>query len=287
MIHIAHIINPVTVDESSDLHTAQPVTFETMRMAKEFAESCWSPYRKYSVDQLTIDQLAAYYPEDEGIVPSHMIRTEPLRRSLQDFSVGGSNRRLPLIKDILERMYNESSAQYLVYTNVDIALVPHFYLTVAGIIREGYDGFIINRRTIPKTYSSTRQIKLMFGQLGEPHPGCDCFVFKRELYPRFLLGDVVIGCYFFGLALRTNLVAFASPFKHFKELHATFHIGNDQVWKKHLRDGLHNKNQLAHIFPTILDSSYLVNKEATMELHQAFKGRSRQLMNKIYLGEPL
>ena len=37
MLHIAHIINPVQAGVSSDLHTAQPVTFESMKRAKDFA----------------------------------------------------------------------------------------------------------------------------------------------------------------------------------------------------------------------------------------------------------
>jgi hypothetical protein len=36
MIWIAHIINPVDVGVSSDLFIAQPITFETMRVAREF-----------------------------------------------------------------------------------------------------------------------------------------------------------------------------------------------------------------------------------------------------------
>jgi tryptophanase len=37
MVKIAHIINPVIVPETSDLFTAQPVTFSTMKTAQELA----------------------------------------------------------------------------------------------------------------------------------------------------------------------------------------------------------------------------------------------------------
>ena len=37
MLTLAHIVNPVTVSERSDLFVAQPVTFETMRRAREAA----------------------------------------------------------------------------------------------------------------------------------------------------------------------------------------------------------------------------------------------------------
>ena len=35
MMNFAHIINPVIVNRSSDLFTAQPITFETLEIAKQ------------------------------------------------------------------------------------------------------------------------------------------------------------------------------------------------------------------------------------------------------------
>jgi hypothetical protein len=34
MIRMAHMVNPVLVNPSSDLHVAQPVTFESMRRVR-------------------------------------------------------------------------------------------------------------------------------------------------------------------------------------------------------------------------------------------------------------
>ena len=45
MISIAHIVNPVKVNKSSDLFIAQPIVFETMRTAAEFAKD----HRKMSI----------------------------------------------------------------------------------------------------------------------------------------------------------------------------------------------------------------------------------------------
>ncbi len=57
-------------------------------------------------------------------------------------------RKLPLIKDILGRLYDASDAEYFIYTNVNIGLMPNFYVAVNAIIESGYDAFVINRRTI-------------------------------------------------------------------------------------------------------------------------------------------
>ena len=52
MLKIAHIINPAKIKKTSDLYLAQPVTFETMRIAKEFAK-----------DNVNVDLFSAQFSE--------------------------------------------------------------------------------------------------------------------------------------------------------------------------------------------------------------------------------
>ena len=59
---------------------------------------------------------------------------------------------LPRLGDIVAGLYNASSAEYFVYTNVDIGLSPAFYLRVKDTIESGYDALIVNRRDLPKTF---------------------------------------------------------------------------------------------------------------------------------------
>src|SRR4051794_565630 len=54
----AHVVNPVRVDPSSDLFVAQPITFESMRIARENAGPA-----------LDVELFAAFYPEDADHVP--------------------------------------------------------------------------------------------------------------------------------------------------------------------------------------------------------------------------
>jgi hypothetical protein len=270
MLRIAHIVNPVKVNESSDLYTAQPITFETLRIAGEFAES-----------KVDVSQFAAAFPEDFPIIPDHLGKTRPLERSILDFPGFFSGRKLPLIKDILDRLYEETRADYLIYTNVDISPLPHFYVFLKLIINQGYDAFIVNRRTIAKNYSGISEIPSMFADIGDTHPGCDCFVFKRELYPKFVLGNVVIGCEFFGLTLRTNVMVFSRQFNHFKDLHLTFHIGDDRTWKTFTGDALHNQKELEAVFSNLLENKSIRNREMLMEFHRLFSGRGKQLRKRI------
>ncbi len=221
MLTIAHIVHPVVVAPPSDLVVAQPVTFETMRAARELAS-----------DSVDVKLLAVQYADEAPVpLPSCFVRTPTLRRSVVDVGQFSELRKLALIRDILETLFAASDAEYFIYTNVDIAVQPHFYLTVARLIESGHDAVVINRRTISDSFTSVDEIPLMLAELGEPHIGHDCFVFRREVFPRFHLGNTCIGTRLVGRVLLWNLLATASRFVERKDLHATFHIGAVKPWK--------------------------------------------------------
>ena len=220
-VKIAHIIHPVIVAPASDLVIAQPITFETMRMAREFAGN-----------RVDVELYAVQYFDEECVpLPGSFSRTRDLTRSVGDVAHFRKQRKLALIKDILDILYESCRADYLIYTNVDIALQPYFYLVAADMIRQGYDAFIINRRTIPGHYRSLEEIPLMVAELGEKHPGWDCFIFDRNLYDQFQLGNACIGTDWIGRTMVSNMAALAKRFKVFKDLHMTFHIGDERVWE--------------------------------------------------------
>jgi hypothetical protein len=180
---IGHIINPVIVDKSSDLYRAQPITFETMRIARDLA-----------LDLVEVSLLTAEYPEDRALVPEWFQPTPDLERSILDIGTFRKERRLPLLVDILNRLYTAApDADYLIYTNVDIGLMPYFYTAVKHMTEIGYDAFVINRRTIGKEHYDVQKLDLMYCEIGEKHPGYDCFVFKKSLYPTFKLGTACVG----------------------------------------------------------------------------------------------
>lgn len=242
-LKVAHIVNPVKVGEASDLYIAQPVTFVSMEAA-----------RRFSSHEVDVSFFTAQYPEDRCIIPGGFVPAPDLERSVPDTRDFKIPRKLPLIKDILDRLYDNTSDEheYLIYTNVDIGLQPYFYRSVSTIAARGYDAFIINRRTIPDTYRHPGELPLMYGEVGESHKGWDCFVFKRSLYPRFRLGTACIGTGWIGRVLITNMAAFARRFKIFTDLHLTFHIGNEKSWKSgDYNDYLqHNRNECRKILET-------------------------------------
>lgn len=248
MLKIAHIVNPVMVDESSDLFVAQPITFETMRVAQRSAAGL-----------VDVALFSAQYAEDDAIAPSDFLKTPHLKHSVLDVATFQQSRKLPLIREILDRLYTSSDAEYLIYTNVDIGLMPQFYSAVNQIIHLGYDAFVINRRTLPTTFTEIQQLPLIYAQAGEPHGGHDCFVFKRELYPRFDLGTACIGAGRIGKILFLNLIYHAAQFAEFKDLHLTFHLGDRRIWKSTQFSDyfLHNEQELCRILKTFSAKSHL------------------------------
>lgn len=217
---IAHVLNIFQPRPPSDLVLAMPVTLETMRRARTFAAS-----------DVDVTFYSVQTAQDHDAVPDDFVKTPDLDRTVMDLHTFGKPRPLPLLRDILDRLYEAATdADYLIYTNLDIALQPHFYLTVKTIIERGYDAFCINRLNIPAVYDSVDDIPLMYAEQGTQTSGYDCFVYKRDLHPQIDVGNVCIGAALVGRALMMNLYFSADKFRIFENPHLTFHIGSDMVW---------------------------------------------------------
>ncbi len=230
---IGHIINPVIVDKSSDLYEAQPITFETMRRARDFA-----------LNVVEVRLVTAQYLEDRPLVPEWFQPTPDLERSILDMGTFRQERKLPLLCDILDRLYTAApEADYLIYTNVDIGLMPYFYTAVNHMTDMGFDAFAINRRTIGKEHDDLKKLDLMYCEIGEQHPGYDCFVFKKSLYPTFKLGTACVGANWIGRVFLVNLISHAGNFKIFDNSHLTFHLGDDRSWQDPDLNDLHEHNE--------------------------------------------
>lgn len=214
MPSIAHIINLFQPTDTSDLKLAQAVTIESMQRAKEEAEGV-----------CTVELLSAQTNEDLGIVPTTFRATKNLDRSVLNQGKFKKRMELPILKDILDRLYSETEADYLIFTNVDIGVQPSFYRKVVEFIEAGHDAFMINRRRIPAKFNSVEQLDQMYLEKGFSHPGFDCFVFRRDLYPKFSLAEVCTGVPFIEITLSQNLFCFAANPKVFTDEYLTFHIG--------------------------------------------------------------
>jgi hypothetical protein len=238
MYRFAHIVNLGIFPQTSDLHYAQPVTLETMRIAKGFAAGT-----------VEVNLLSAQYREDREVVPDYFISTPDLERSILDVGNFKIQRKLPLVKDILDRAYEAVESDYILFTNVDIAVLPNFYTSINKMIDLGFDAFAINRRTISKIHTKVEDIPLMFAETGRPHMGHDCFIFKRSAYKKFVLGLTCVGAAYIGKTILANQILNSNKFNIFYDKHVTFHIGNDKTWtSKALKDyEVHNQKEFNKI----------------------------------------
>lgn len=219
-VHIAHLVNPVQSPMDECLARTQQLTFESMRRAAEYAAAL-----------ARVELLTTQYAEDHAIIPPYFRTTPDLDRSVADCAEFSVYRKLPMLCDLADRLYQSTDADYLIFTNVDIILHPSFYREVARRIDSGLDAFIINRRRVPGHYSSVDELPEIFGQRGKPHPGFDCFVFHRSLYERFEFARVCVGIPFIGILFAQNLFCHARRFALFDKDALTFHVGMD-IFKK-------------------------------------------------------
>jgi hypothetical protein len=232
-IHLAHLINPVKSPVYAELSYAQPITFESMRVSRELAQS----------SGIRVDLLTAQFAEDHSIIPEYFKKTPDLQRSATDFGNFRQPKKLPLLKDLIDRLHQGSEASFLIYTNVDIALQPNFYLEVARRIESGLDAFIVNRRRIPGHFRRVEELPEMYATAGAPHPGFDCFVFHRSLWQKFQFEKVCVGIPFVEMTFSQNLFCYARSFHLFDKDFLTFHVGME-VFKKRDKEYLrYNKRE--------------------------------------------
>lgn len=212
---IAHIINPF--NGSNEHISMQTITFESLKCAKEYTTNC------------EVELVSTHFNEDEIIIPNFITKRITLKKSVLDYNKKLSKRALPTLKDILTNTVAATDADYIVFTNIDIGVQQNFYQTVKEIIDQGHDSFVINRRRVGEQYQYNEQLNQIYADAGELHNGYDCFVFKKELFNQFQLGDVCIGIPHVGNTLFFNLMCFAKSFRLYTNKHLTFHIGYDLV----------------------------------------------------------
>jgi len=226
---ILHVLNSVAVPNETELGIAQRITFQTIRNALDF-----------TINKENIDFLIATYEEDISTIPEFVKHTYILSRSMQDIYPTQKGKKLPFIRDILNAS-GDFLCEYLLYTNIDISLMPSFYDALFIYIQKGHDAVVINRRRISGSYAQIDELPLMYAELGDSHPGFDCFLFKKELLVQFILSDICIGIPFLEAALVHNIAAFSKNPLYIMDAHLTFHIGREvlppvhQVYYQHNR----------------------------------------------------
>ena len=181
--------------------------------------------KAYTKQAVVIDLCTTQYDEDRAVIPEGFKVLSNLQQSVLDANQKLQGRKLPLITDIIQKASEGAPAEYIIYTNADIGLMPYFYDFVSDKINEGYDALIINRRRLNSSYQSVDQLPEIYADMGLSHPGFDCFVFRQDLVDKMILGDICVGISFIGVALAHNLFTLAENPLYVDDQHLTFHLG--------------------------------------------------------------
>lgn len=241
---IAHIINPVKVkeDNKSYLYYAQPITFESMKIAKKTAE-------KKNKD-LKITLYAIHYPEDSSIVPPYFKILPYLKKAVSIDFPHITKRKLPYLQEIFNIVKKNVVADVYIYSNSDITLHPNFYCVVKKKLYEYQsEALVINRRdNIPKFINNIRITKDHINVLtqfdGEKHPGRDCFIMNKNVFFKLNMKNMFIATPPWGLVLMKYLNEIAKNFKILRGEFITFHIGCDNDHNNNKKTPLTKLNYL-------------------------------------------
>ncbi len=211
---------------------AQPITLESMRQARLFAGP-----------DSAIKLYVSHFEDENLDLPSEFRSLSYLTRSVLDLNHNLLGRQLPLIGDLFAKTEEMDDFDYLLFSNMDIGLMPSFYVSVQHYIQQGHDAIVINRRRLSKKYTSVNQLPEIYADLGLSHPGFDCFVIKKDLLSKFILDTICVGIPFLEASLVHNIIAFSARPKWVMDAHLTFHIGLDVLSEKRLKDPFYRHNR--------------------------------------------
>jgi len=245
-MRLTHVINPFRPPDASPAASAQRAAVKSIELAVRTARSI------DNAPPLDIRVVAVAAPEDRPAAPPFADDFVPLDRALPDVVDIRPCRTLPLIQDLLRLGAAAIDApsdddDLLIYTNSDIGLTPTFYALVARLAREA-PAFAIRRRNIDAAITDPTELPLMLAQIGEAHEGTDCFVM-----PRSVAADIDLGCVAIALPGIEHAVlcavdaAVGHASKSFRNLHATFHHGDDRVWERDDELSAFNRAEAARV----------------------------------------
>ena len=206
-----HIINTIKPEENPNLFSLQALTLKSMVDAKAY-------FKLGSVDLFAIQDKGPWpdYPEFKPLTS--------LGRSIIDY-LPNTSTSLPLIQDILDAAKENISCDYLIYTNCDIILTPHFYESVAYYLSQGHDALVINRQRVSVSLDRVQDLPAIFAEKGMIHPGFDCFVFSPHLLESINMDAICLGIPFIGVGLAHWVFSLSENPLFLPNANLTRHIG--------------------------------------------------------------
>jgi hypothetical protein len=252
-MHILHLINPYSSGNGSFDSRMQSLTMESMVEAKRFAKK-----------DVHISLCYTCLEGDIVEVPSEFIQLSSLSRSIVDVHVDLNGKKLPLIQDILNKTEELGPVDYVIYTNMDIIVLPHFYSFIFGKLNQ-HDAIVVNRRRITQKHIESG-LSEIYADIGLSHPGFDCFVLEQSLLKSFDMGKICIGIPFLESAFTHHIAALAKSPLYVLDQHLTTHIGMEVMPKINQSYYWCNRNEFFKTIQPRLKKEYQLAKFPYAEL---------------------
>jgi hypothetical protein len=266
-VRFTHVVNPYRCQSEQEM-AVQQLTFETIRNAVRIA----APFVK-------VRCVCVTNQDDLDLVPADFIAARPLTRTVLDVATFRVRRALPLIFDILDHGIGVADdppeipgcEDFIIFTNMDIHLQPHFYLVILEFIRAGYDMIDVHRRTIPQYSPLAAQLPVMFSEEGIHHGGLDCITFPRRKYQAFVRNNACVGMSLVMKGILVNCTMQAKRFLVLANARLTFHLGNERAWAAPLFGDYEsfNRSEFLSVMTTIsqdrADAQKLLNAFRSMQ----------------------
>jgi hypothetical protein len=236
-VSFTHIINPFVCAQDTEHGIASRITYASLETAIEKARAA----------EIGVEINAVIVRGDEAAIQPPARLAGHVHRTVQDIRAMRPKRPFPLISDILEAGAASATGSHVIFTNMDIAVQPDFYVQLRTLIDTRFDAdtpFIVYRRNIPGHYTRIEQLPMMYAEPGETAYGFDCFVFPRAYAAQLDLGRCCIGAAHFDYLMFMALDA-ASGFRmqRVDDVPLTFHIGNDIAWSGQIDYIEHNLDE--------------------------------------------
>lgn len=222
-ISFTHVLNPFVAKAGSEHDVASRLTWRTLSQAAAQAQA----------QGMKIDVTAVILAGDASSVRAPVTRVVTLSRTVADVATLKPQRLLPLIGDLLTLGAAGSSASHIIFSNMDIAVQPHFYIRLQELVKTRHGSqqpFAVPRVNIDAALADAPLAEI-FAATGPLGQGYDCFVIPRPMITQLDLGLCCIGSAYFDYLLAIELDALSQGcFKNLIDERLTVHLGSDIAW---------------------------------------------------------
>jgi hypothetical protein len=187
-VTFTHLISPFVAEPNSFSAMQQQLVAQSIAAAVVHAAGLGLAVEVLGIT--TDKELQGVLPPLRALPVLNRTLGDLLAPSVQRFPNAPLNSSLPILADILNAGYTFGQGHFLIYTNADIGLLPHFYsqvfemLSLANATQIPQSALSITRRTVLRNLTSLSEI---YAHASSPtnsaaHQGEDCLVCRSHSY---------------------------------------------------------------------------------------------------------